>query len=744
MKKHIIKLVAPALVAMLLLAGCATPPQAEPAAESAQAAPEETVAQQAAEPESTTEAEPVAKAGPRLEDILSKVDENYAFGLISEMSFIGNDGNEMGFKNAGSTGEAKTRDRIVQEMEAIGLEVSVDNFPVDAWEFKSASLETDGGAITLSAFAGSPGTEAEGITAEIVDVGDGTAKNYEGLDVEGKIALAHFDNYNYWFMAPAYQAELAGAKAIIVETIGDNYNVGNDTLYCFDVASRDAIPVLNITKNDSAALMERMAAGPVTGTLKVDATLNKGGGQSGNVLGMIKGKNGTDQNITMGAHYDGYFHAFMDDLFGVGVLISIAKAMIESGYQPEHNIIFVAFGAEEYGAASNHYDWCTGVWNQINKVTPEWVGNTLVHLEVDSVRPDANTYIINSTQEFFSFFNEKMPGIAPPADPYVNGAALKGQNGPWSQDYDMIIAGVPGLCAGKTGDSEWKTYAYHTNASSPEEDWNPTVYNYIVEQYTSMLLDFDQCVISPLDFSVIADEIEATLDPNLVTDKDALGTYQDTLSQVKQLGGGQYALVQEANGVMAELSASGVEGADDARTSLTANNKEMLDAYKIVQKDVMKLDIWDVVAYKHDILQLNINSLNEAIAALEAGDADTALGSMFNVDTTYLAADFSKEVYEYTGIDSLDPTRDDLYWGTGKTMPQINTYDVFHSISGKAGDANADFKDDIATLQSMLETENQMLNDAVKEDTGHLQSVVDILENSTLAENLDSAKALLG
>lgn len=668
------------------------------------------------------------------EAALDAIDRDYVYNLCCDLSMIGNDDCELGFRNAGSTGELKCRERLVEEMEAIGLDVQVDTYPVHAWEFRSASMTVGDTQYTLSSFAGTPGTDST-LTAELIDCGDGTAANYEGKDVAGKIVVTHFDNYNYWFMAPAYEAELAGAKAIIVETVGENYNVGTDTLYCFDVASRDTIPVLCITKDDAEKLATQMETGELTAELTVDATLDKQG-ESGNVLGMIPAVTETDQNITAGAHFDGYFHAFMDDVWGVAVWLGIAKALVDSGYKPNHNIIFIAFGSEEYGTTNNHYDWCTGVWNQINTCKPEWVGKNICHLEMDSVRPDADTYIVNATPELHTWFKERLEGIEPPSDQYVNGVELRSQNGPWGQDYDMEIAGVPGFCAGKTGNSVWKTTCYHTNASSPENDWNETVFTWISNHYLRMLMEFDSCTISPLDFTTIAEQVKETFDPSMVTDEEVADAYVAALDKVAELSTAHYALVGQANDLVRAKRGEG-EDVTDLVDRLAASGAELLDAYKIIQKDKLKLDIWDVVAYKHDIIQLNINSLNDAIASLDDGDAEAALESLFNVDTTYLASVFSKNVYEYTGITALDPKRDDLYWGTGKTMEQVNTFDVYHSIEEKALAENSDFSADIEALKDMIAFEDDLFIRSLKDDTALLEQVADILSNSSLKADLD-------
>ena len=40
----------------------------------------------------------------------------------------------------------------------------------------------------------------------------------------------------------------------------------------------------------------------------------------------------------------------------------------------------------------------------VSKNHPEWVGKDLAHLEFDSIRPDMDTYCLNTTPELDSFF----------------------------------------------------------------------------------------------------------------------------------------------------------------------------------------------------------------------------------------------------------------------------------------------------------------------------------------------------
>ncbi len=79
-----------------------------------------------------------------------------------------------------------------------------------------------------------------------------------------------------------------------------------------------------------------------------------------NVAGLIKGKN-SDSTIVFMAHYDhlgimgpeATFNGANDNASGVAMLLSMAKHYSEN--QPEYDMIFLAFGAEELGLIGSKY-----------------------------------------------------------------------------------------------------------------------------------------------------------------------------------------------------------------------------------------------------------------------------------------------------------------------------------------------------------------------------------------------------
>lgn len=685
-----------------------------------------------------------------LSQIISKADYDYGFKIAKEASLMGS--GEQGFRTAGSTGEKKAAAYIEKAMKDLGLSnVRQDKVPVHAWNFEGASLDITKGngemkSLKLSSYAGSVGTPNEGLPAEIVYVGDGSLKNYENLDVKGKIVLAEFDmNNDYWVTQPSYQAELKGASAFIVAYNGPSYGTDPEVLNSFDVIARDAIPIMNISRNDASYLKDLINKGAVEGTLKSKATIDKNG-QSANVIGEIPGKQ-KDKYIVLGAHYDGYFNAFQDDILGVGVFMSVAKAILDSGYQPEHTIIFSAFGAEEYGITNSHYDWIRGSWYQINYNTPNWSTDTTMFLNFDTQRPDMKEFVINVTPVYKSFFEDYSLTLNLP-EPWVDGAVVKGTNGPWSDDYNFISKGIPGLISGK-GNTEWKFKNYHTN----KDDYtihNPVTFEFNVNNYIAMTLSFDKTAVAPLNFGSLMEETLKNLDSDIIKDAGLSDTeLRQTAESFLNYGIENYKDLKKANIVVnrldkaAELGMITKDEITPIKENLKKNSKTNLETYKMLEQNLTKLDSWDVVTYGHEIAQTDLNALINAKAALVSKDADKALKAMGEVQFGWMLGKFDKEVYRYWGIEAINPERTDLYWGNGKTIAVIDLYDVYDNIASKQATGNKEFDAEIKVLNTKINEATNALKSIIAKETDAIKNAMNHEKTTDIKKSISDGEALL-
>lgn len=158
-----------------------------------------------------------------------------------------------------------------QDLTAPGVN-NLASYPVGRGQFTSLTVDSDGAreleAIAL-AFAGK--TPKQGITAEAVYVGFGTAADYAGASCTGRTAVAMRGGTS--FAEKAQAAMDAGCAALIIHnhTPGNfNGTLGTETTS----DGRAWLPAVSVSLEEGLYLKEEIEAGPTTVTvLNVDGNL---------------------------------------------------------------------------------------------------------------------------------------------------------------------------------------------------------------------------------------------------------------------------------------------------------------------------------------------------------------------------------------------------------------------------------------------------------------------------------------
>ncbi|MDR0851272.1 MAG: M28 family peptidase [Clostridiales Family XIII bacterium] len=649
----------------------------------------------------------------------------YIDSITKELSLMGNDGGELGFRVSGSSGEWNVSRRIKEEMLRIGLtDVRTDEFPVHSWEFLSGRLVLQGTGreetFVMSSFCGIKGTAPEGVTAEIIDVGSGTKTDYIGKSVAGKIVLFTIDILDdFWHSLPVYQAELRGAVGCVLTYKGNRYGTRDDALNSFDSQCKYGLPVGNISRKDAAALRTMLAEGPVTATLKLDIKVDLNG-KSSNVYGIIPGKN-KDKYVMLGGHMDGYFHSYQDDLLGVGTVLGIAKAVLQSGYQPEHSMIIMSHGSEEYGVTESRYDWCIGSWYSINKLRPDWQGKIKAFLNIDAVRPGTPVYVVNATQELHEFFGEIFENITVPADCWPGGQRLAGINGPWSDDYNYAVGGVPAVICGR-GPADWSYRNYHTQFDDYTIfESEKGIMQFVLENYTELALKLDECILPPFSFKNVTDQLTATFEDLPVAQASAeIDELKQVAAATGEVAAAVYSKIVTYNKAYRDAIAVGTPA-----DRLDGTHDALMSAYKLIQRDLMKLSPWDDVVFAHECIGGNILALEKAQADAETAEMDNAFAGLRDVDLFRVALDFDPEVFSWL-MSLQDPSRDDLYWGTGKVHPMIRADLLLNDIEKSRQEH--DYGAIVQRLGETLSEEISLYKKTIRDETAVLTKLKSILE----------------
>lgn len=669
-------------------------------------------------------------------DYLSAVDVDYAFEFTKSLEeFKTNE--KLGYRTAGSVAELKTGEKIAEEMKKIGLtEVTKDEFTLDTWEFEKADLTfvDENGEEHLAVLgAYQVNFDTNGAKElEIVYGGKGTANDLANLDVEGKLVLIDINQREEWWINyPAYQAHLKGAAAVIAVQEAGYAETDEDALNAQDICGPDDAPAFSMSQTDANQLKKALESSENgTMTVKLDAkSIVKMDGKSYNYYGKIIGKD-PESYIILSAHYDSYFTGFQDDHAAIGLMMGVAKGLVDSGYQPEKTIIFNALAAEEWGVSNSRYDWSTGAYNQIFNIHPEWVGKAFANMNFELPAYEHTTQDeIRSVYELNNYLTKFAKTVPSVDGVYKDGISVVSPLRTWSDDFSFGIAGVPAL-RNDFQDSDFMRTHYHSQFDN-EDTYNADALKFHLNLYGLLSMHYDQTAVVPLDFTTRLTEMKK------VIDADIFGQAEVSSDQLVAEIDKVITLAEEVNAKVSKvndnyLTALTEEDTDKAKKLYEDSrelNSGLLSAFKYAEDQFVRLTWEDDQIFPHEHAQNNITNLALAIDALNKGDITTAIDEyLWAIDNNWYAYDFEKEVFDYFTDYVLDAPKEKLMWGDGRIVGHENLFDPINALIEKSGQEDADISAELVTLNEALERQKALLQKTTAEEILAVQELAKKLE----------------
>lgn len=657
---------------------------------------------------------------------LDVLDTDFSYEVDKTISEFGDDP-ALGFRSAGSPAEQETAAYIEKTMNEIGLEnVTVDKTNLDGWTFNGANItfqNADGKEQKIDLGGYQTTIQADNETVKVVYLKKGTAKDYEGVDVTGKLVLIDINqNEEWWINSPAYQAHVKGAKAVLANTelpVKKNDRIGTQ-----DICGPADAPALGISQKDTNALKKAIKA---SGSNEIEVTFNADSVvtedvQSQNVWGEIPGK--TDEVIYMMAHMDGYFHSFYDDASGCGLLLGTAKAMLDSGYEPDKTIRFICHGAEEWGKSDSQADWAMGSYKQITEVHPEWAENAFAIVNIDGAYcvKDESTFGISTAEELYNYIDTV---AAPMVE--TSGYQYRYQIPPstYKEDFNYMACGIPSVATAKGEETIFYDIAYHTNADSDEVvEFDKDAWLWMHTLYGRFVYAFDDLAARPMDFGTRFEAMKKSVNKDLVTD-------QELIDKIDAAIEASAPVTEKVNKLNADYEAALADGDHDKASQLRqeaiALNLELHKIYKQVQDELLYLDGELSIVFPNETRQANVENLQGAIAALKDGDAETAYNDYLSgINNGWYAMFFDKESVDYFNDGYLEGLEDT--WAEGKADP-MDCYvdDVVRSLMAKVESEDKDFSAEIAELESLEAEQTELLNQVVQKEKAGLDTLIEML-----------------
>jgi Iap family predicted aminopeptidase len=564
----------------------------------------------------------------------------------------------LGFRIAGTEAERQAAQHVADELDSMGVsDVSLEKVPVDAWDFKGASVTVDGREMTASSFAGANGTPPEGITGDVVYVHAGSKTDFDKAgDVKGKIVLLDTYFEQYWINLQCAEATFRGAAAVIATygpTSAPWYGQTREALGSNDAEyERSFVPAVYVSRADGDVLKAQLEKGRVAATVKNDVTITmaENGGAAYNVVGEIPGTSGDGTMVVIGGHTDAHFRAGADDTGAVSATLTMAKAMMMSGYQPKRTIVFFFDTAEEYGYTDCYFDWIIGAWYAITHEHPDWPGKAVAYINLESMAEKGSTLGVAAPPELAGWVKQ----VSGASDSGLARTPRVGDRiSSWSNGWTFTAAGVPSITMSATGKDYWRRY-HSDQEVDANIDWNMIG---DIAKFTAELQAGLDAWVPPYSLAAGAASITQRIDSRTL-----VGAGADP-AKVKRLAAAAKAYQAATKAADERLSSAGA-----AQGAATAG--ELLGIERDLNRGTLALSIWEKQILPFEQVAKDAGSLRAAIAYLDKGDGDSALRALVGVSNTWNAV-FADEQVVVQDNARWAPDYPKLTWGAQSHLPPV-------------------------------------------------------------------------
>jgi hypothetical protein len=652
------------------------------------------------------------------------VDQLYAKGYPQNVeTYLNSLGTSpLGFRLGGTSADDTAARYLASKLRAAGFaNVKLEAVPVDEWAVRGASVTVGEQTFVCSQFGGVPGTDDDGITAQVIYLGSGTAADYEGVDVKGKIVLVDSSMDSFWFNFQGAEATKHGALAVILTSnFSDGtgmdfpsfpwYSVAPDALGANDGEyDMSFVPLIYMSQQDGDWLKDEIEEGATQATFgsQVDIVMAEDGGTGYNVIATLPGKKKNGEMVILNAHHDAHFRAGLDDTGAVVATLAAAKAMKMSGYQPNRTIKFVFDTAEEFGYTNCWYDWSTGAWHMITQRHPDWVGRIAAMYSIELMAAGNAQADFNTSPELVPWLDEVCKDNAALIP---NGYEIETPQSTWQNGWSFMASGVPSFEISAGGPDYGEMY-HSTYENQDVVDWDLTA------NMTKLFMRLNKFTDSrqlPYDFVGRADDLRDHFDP-------------DELAEAGLVGGSVHMLDKAITRFRKVSQRFGASAAAITGTRGPASrNAAMLKTAKKVIKGMTALDAWDYTAYPHEQTMWDNEYMAAALAALdeEPVNVDAALEALTNVGLNWNGVVFSPSVYRYD-LTRHDPDYYRVTWG--KLGKLINYFDMTPAMAsieaGKYDQAQAQ-------IEAMLNTNIYDLDKRVSTMAKTLDDASDVMQKA--------------
>ena len=597
----------------------------------------------------------------------------------------------LGYRTAGSAAETATGDMLYREMKAIGLtDVTRDTFSLDGWEFEKAVLkftDDDGQEHTFQMGGYQTNFETDGFEDyELVYLGKGTAADYEGINVKGKLVMVEINQRDEWWISfPVYQAYLRGAAALIAVQANGYGEIAESALNAQDIAGPDFAPAFSLSQADARILKRSLR--------------NKISTCEDNTTDSEDTHNTLEQDAAL-----------------------LRRSSLKVSLDARSRVI------------DSKYDWSTGAYNQVFRVHPDWQGKVIADLNFELPAHAHNRQdAIRCTYEYADFIRQFTDSLTVPKEAYPDGITVLSPIETWSDDFSMAIAGIPSTVNDFSAGPFMQNY-YHSQYDN-QDVYQEAVYQFHHECYLKLIMAIDRLVLPPMNFSNTMNAVAESIHENALSFADPeqnvlLRNLQTITASAENI----YDKICQINTEYATLSDS------DARIAFRHKweyaGLELLKTFRKAQDYLVRLNWQDEVIFPQEAASKNIRQLEKASRALSEGNITDALKALYRVDNNMYAFLFDEEVYYHFTEYILHQPKDRLMWGAGRIMHHENLYGIVQKLKQRMEEETPELDSEIRRLEAALRRQKAYYKDDIRylnTSVNKLSAMLDNIYNNLLS-----------
>lgn len=291
-----------------------------------------------------------------------------------------------------------------------GIDAYIDNFPI----FTSFPVNSEISILSphkkkISSFPNlySLNTPPDGIEGEIVYVGAGSRKDYEGKMVKDKIVIADL-SYSPPRPEKAWIAENMNAKAIILSNWGHSTNeiVGRGAIKHrwgpMTISDLDKIPKIssvNIARKDAENLKSLMKQEKVTVNIKCSVE-DKWVTSNQPMCRIAPFKKEFNELLIVGAHLEAWGGTVTDNSTGNAIVLEIAQKLAKKREEIKREVIMAFWDGHEIAEAAGSGWFVDNYWSELNE-------SGIAYVNIDGCGMKGTTSFISySSPETYTFLGE--------------------------------------------------------------------------------------------------------------------------------------------------------------------------------------------------------------------------------------------------------------------------------------------------------------------------------------------------